>query len=430
MKKLGSSKLQLALAAWMACQGLTAQAQDGGVYSELSFSQRIEAANNPALDPGANDARYEATTALDYTITSRTRGKAISFSLGGDFRLSGDEAANTGDGLDFDRPRVELDYTSTSPRLDFKLNIKAVQNDIAFLNPIDLVDFNGGTTALPDDFDDLDGAGTRTSLRYRLRADFDKDRPFSWGIGLMGNAISYSDVTAPNLVDSARVTAVLDTGMSLSPTTRLDTRLGYTLTDEEDGTPASATTFFNARLQSRLNDRVALSAGLALALPDIAADRTTLTGGFTYRPTPTARLGFEAGLAILDGLTDRVVWRVSYEQDLSRTVSFNALYARDVSNNNDNQTVLSSIAQLGVDVALSPISGFSFDGAFVDSDRINVANDSEEMSTSAVYRRQVTKDWTASVGLRVTQRTTSAQGRARSEAIFVTLDRTWTAKHR
>ena len=66
----------------------------------------------------------------------------------------------------------------------------------------------------------------------------------------------------------------------------------------------------------------------------------------------------------------------------------------------------------------------------MDSDRINVANDSEEMSTSAVYRRQVTKDWTASVGLRVTQRTTSAQGRARSEAIFVTLDRTWTAKHR
>ncbi|MEM6587040.1 MAG: hypothetical protein AAF641_01230 [Pseudomonadota bacterium] len=422
--------LQVALAAWMACQGVATQAQDGGMYSELSFSQRIEAANNPALNPSSNDARFEATTALDYTITSRTRGKSISFSLGGDIRLSGDDAPNADDGLDFDRPRVELDYTSTSPRLDFSLNIKAVQNDISFLNPIDLVDFNGGTTALPDDFDDLDGSGTRTSLRYRLRADFDEDRPFSWGIGLMGNAISYSDVTAPNLVGSTRATAVLDTGVSLSPSTRLDTRLGYTVTDEEDGTPASGTTIFNARLQSRLNDRLALQGEVALAFPDIAADRTTLTGGFTYQPTPTTRLGFEAGMTFLDGLTDRVVGRMSYEQDLSRTTRFNALYARDVSNNNDNQTVLSSIAQLGLDIALSPISAVSFDAAFVDSDRINVANDSEEISTSAVYRRQVTKDWAASVGLRVTQRTTSAQGRARSEAIFVTFDRKWMAKHR
>lgn len=430
MKKLGPSQHLIALAAMIVFLGGTALAQDGGVFSELRYSKRFEAANNPALNPGTNDARYDATTALDYTITSRTRGKAISFSIGGDVRLSDDAALNTDDGLDFDRPRAELDYRSTSPRLDFSVNIRAIQNDIEFLNPIDLVEFAPGGVGLPDDFDDLDGSGTRTSLRYRLRADFDEDRPFSWGIGVSGNALTYSNVTAPNLVDSTRVTVVLDTGMSLTPATRLDTRLGHTVTDEEDGTPSSATTFVNARLQSQLNDRVAVRGELALAFPNIAAERTTVTGGFTYQPTRLSRLSVDAGMAFIDGQTDRFVGRVSYERDLSRTTSLTAIYAREVSNNNDNQTVLSSIARLGVDIALSPTSAFSFNAAFVENDRINALNDSEELSTSAVYRRKMNKDWAASIGLRVTSRTTSAQGRARSEAIFLTLDRAWVAKHR
>ncbi len=430
MKTRGPSQHLIALAAMFACQGGAAPAQEGGVFSELTFSKRFEAANNPALTPGVNDARFEATTALDYTVTSRTRGKAISFSVGGDIRLSQDAALNADDGFDFDRPRAEFDYASTSPRLDFSINIRAIRNDISFLNPIDLVDFGPGGAGLPDDFDDLGGSGTRTSLRYRLRADFDKDRPFNWGIGVSGNALTYSNVTVPNLVDSTRITFVFDTGMSLTPTTLLETRLGHSVTDEEDGTPSSVTTFFNARLQSQRSVRVAVRGEMAFAFPDVAADRTTVTGGLTYQPMPTSRLSMDAGMAFLNGLTDRFVGRVSYEQDLSRTTRFNALFAREVNNNNDNQTVLSSIARLGLDIALSPTSGFAFDAVYVENDRINALNDSEELSTSAVYRRKMNKDWAASIGLRITSRTTSAQGNARSEAIFLTLERTWVARHR
>ncbi|MEO0771802.1 MAG: hypothetical protein AAFZ04_01340 [Pseudomonadota bacterium] len=430
MTQLWPFRILIALAVALGAFAQGVQAQEGGVFSDLTLRHRVQAATNPALDPGRDDARFEATTELDYTLTSRTRGKGISLSFGGDLRVADDAAPNADDGFDFDRPRVELSYDSTSPRLDVSLNIRAVQNDIAFLNPIDLVDFSGGATGLPDDFDDLAGRGTRTSLRYRLRADFDKDRPFSLGIGVFGNVLTYSDVTAANLVDSTRVTAVLDAGFALNRTTRLDMRLGYSVTDEEDGTPRSDTITVTTQLQSRLKDRVEVRGGLSLAFPEVAADRTTVTGGITYRPTPTARLSLDAGMAFLDGLSDRFVGRLSYDQDLSRTLRISAELGREISNNADNQTVLSTIAQLGLDVTLSPLSGMSFDMAFVDSNRINLANDTQEFSATALYSRQVTKDWAASIGVRATSRDQSIQGRARSEAVFVTLERSWKAKHR
>lgn len=406
---------------------LQSRGQDGGRISEFTLNQSFETARNPVLDAGGDDTRFTANTDLGYSLTSETRSSTIALSLGLRLRASSGDVAASEEGFDIDRPSVELSYSTRAPRVDLRGSIGISQQDLAFATAVDLIETVDGTLVLPEDIGDLDGRGTRTRSFFRFNAAVDQEQPFGWAMTLSGTQLTFSDTTSADLDDTFSLFAALDAHFELTPTVRIDTRLGYSFSDSDsDGT--SSTTSFGVGITALRSDTLAVRGGLTFSSPDDAGDRLTLTTGLSFEPSSTTALSFDIGATSVDGGDTSFVVEGNYTRQLTRSLEVNAVVNRSVIDTSDTDNVLRTVATFGLDYALTPLSSVSFNALFADDDAPGTGDDGREFTASVQYNLQLNRDWQMSAGLRHTSRDTDTDGSASSEALFFGIGRSWSGR--
>ncbi|MEM1099942.1 MAG: hypothetical protein AAGH73_00230 [Pseudomonadota bacterium] len=404
--------------------GLASLAEEGGLRSTLTLSQGVEVAQNPSLSTGEEDSLREARVGLGYTLETRTRTEALRFSARGDVRAATDEA-----GVDVARPELTLSYGIATPRLALALDVAARQSDLRVRDATALARDTDGALTVPSDLDDLGGAGTRTDLRFSARATLDEERPGSVTVGLAGQSLSYAGTTAPGLVDRTRIALDLGARFALSRVTRVEAGLGFGIV-EEDGAAAREIATLRAGVQSARSARLVARAGVELAFPEAGRDRATLLAGVTHRLSPRSELSFDAGVTLIDGADAEPVYRARLMHALSRRLEADARLRREVTSPDGQETTVSTGALLGLDLTLTPLSQLSLDATFLRQGDIETDARTTRLALSSTYRRALTEDWSAAMGLRLSARETGTGARASSEALFLRFERRWQTRGR
>jgi hypothetical protein len=393
----------------------------GGRSLTFGLRQGFEAESNPAKTPGGSDSRVVSNTDLSFGIASRTRSSELELFL--DTRLRADKD----DGFTVDRPTARLGYSHVAPGARIDASVSASSQDISYLRAIDLVEQVDGVLVLPEDLDDLQGQGTRTSVQYRVAGRFGEDRPFGWGIALSGSELTYKDVTSAGLVDSRAQNISLSGRFDVSPVLRFDARLGHAMRDS-DVTSWSSTSSLDLGLTHSRPADGSLRLRLGFAFPENGADRLTLTGGFTHAPDRQSQISMDLGATFIDGQDTQVVGRLEYRAKLLPTMDISADISRQVSENSNNDSVLSTAARVGLDLALSRLGGLSFDAAYAEQDLLRTSGDVSEMTLSVQYDHRLDENWTVSMGAAHTLRDTDTTSLATSDRVFLTVGRSWTGR--
>ena len=400
----------------------------GGLSTVFTLGSGIETTVNPTLTPGGNETRTLVNTDLGVTLSSVTRQSEIELSASGRLRYSFDDVGTVDKGLSFGRQTLGLSYAHRAPRARLSATFRYLRDDLSFLDPVDLVNIDDGSIDLSDDFTDLRGTGTRESFTYRLRADFDQDGPFGWGASISGTELNYTDTTSPSLTDRSTFNAALNAHLNLTPTLRLNSRLGYS-ERSTDTTPTASTTTFGLNLTAVRSDAFSVRAGMTFDAPDTSDDRLAVTAGFTTAPSPQSELSLDLGAVFSDAFDTQLTGRLNYDVQLTRTSRFNAQFSTDVTDSTDNNVVINTAALVGLDVELTPVSSFSFDAVYAEKEQVATGSDTTEFSASAQINRRLNRDWQVSFGVSQTRRSETGVGSATSEAVFVNLGRSWVGRY-
>lgn len=194
---------------------------DGGRRFSLSLSERIEHSNRPSTE-----GTYSLTSATA-EISSRTRTQDFRLSFSGDLRAG---SGNTG--IDDKRATMRYVYNTASARLAASLNYR--EDDIAFLRPSELIEGPDGTIIVPDDTDQISGAGTRNSLNFGANLLIGKNKPFGFRLGISHRDLSYDNTGGSSLNDQQRTTGYLNTRFDILPNSSINAGLRHIHTELEN----------------------------------------------------------------------------------------------------------------------------------------------------------------------------------------------------
>lgn len=401
--------------------------QRGGFTSTFSIQNGAEVTRNPTLTPGNDDVRTVLNTDLSYAVRTQTRGTQLELAAGARLRYAFGDVAASDEGFDIGRETVSLTYANQAPRARFDAFVQYFREDLSFLDATDLIELDDGNISVTEDFTDITGTGTRESITYRLSAQFDEDGPFGWGVTISGRDLNYSDVSSAGLVDSTTFNTAVNAHFDITPTLRIDSRVRY-LKRETDAIDTTSTTSLSLGATAVRSDDFSVRGLLTFAAPDNNDNRLSVTGGFTARPSDRSRISVDVGASFSDDFDTRLIGRLSYDLQPTTKSRFNIQLNTDVTDSIDDEVVVNTVALLGADFELTPVSSLSFDAVFANEDALVLGEDQTEFSASVQLNRQLTKDWQMSVGVSHTSRRETGISSANSEAIFVNFGRSWNGK--
>ena len=413
------SRSLLLLGAAMTALGLPAAAQEaGGKRMRLDLSQGLRVTTNPDLDPGGDETETLATTDLGFTISTETRRASLAMTLGA--QLVG-ELGDDSDGLEFDRPSARLDYGYRGPGAELGAFASIDRQNIDYLRALDLIELQDGSFEVPEDLDDLEGSGYRVSSRVGVNGDFGRDDLFGWGFDLRGSDLSYEDVTTDQLEDRRRYNARFYSHMDLTRTLRLTGRLRYMLSDKE-GASATDTTEYGLGLTA-LRPTGQYRAAVSFATPDRAEDRVTVTAGVTQELGRTGEISLDLGASSIRDDETELVATLAFEMQPTRTSRVTAYLDREVGQDSDGETILSTTARAGWQMTYDPLTQFGLFATYADTEYLGEGDDTSQLGLNASMDRQLTRDWQLSVGAGRTLRDDSDF--AASNSVFLTMSRDW-----
>lgn len=412
------------LAGLLVALPMAVQTQERGpVGPRLTFGiqQRLDSNDNLDLDPVSRGHSTHADTRLSLGFYSETPGQSFSFLTSGVLRASSGPGFGA-EGSGFITPSARVSYGRIGPGSSFDLSAHVTETEIDFVRSLADLDDGSGVIVLPGDLADLRGTGTRRSIGASAALRWGQDGPLGFGIDAGVSDISYHDASSTSLHDHRRVWVGASTRMVLAPAVRAEFGLRqshYTssnpLTDNRDTFGATASlvrdlpdgSVSGQATFDRTEDgnRLGLSVGRSLELP-----RATLSASIGATRLATGRTG-------LTGAAN-----FTYEA-LPRSRITGSLERMAIADSDDNEQLLTALS-LGLTQDLTERSSLSLDLFYTRRDQ-GVARDVDTGSIGAAYRLNVTEDWDLNLGYRHRMRKESGVRDAHSNAVFLTLGRSF-----
>lgn len=399
----------------------SAQETRRGVTLRFGVEQRLETDSNLGLDNPSEGRTTQATTRLSFQVVSDTGISQLTFGVAGAFRIA-DGPDTSGTDVGFTDPDLTFGYSRTSANADLRINAAVRERDIAFLRSLDEFIDEDGNIDLPDDFNDLDGEGTRRNASLDVIYRWGLDAPFGGSLSAGVNDLSYQDVTSPDLNDSRRYYVGAGLRFALSEVAELTTDLRYSIFDEDGVADSRKTLRFDTGLSiARPNGQVF---GRLTAEDTEDGTRLGLTFGRDLE-LPAGALSASVGVT-RDAEGDlQLTGNISGRQDLANGVLTGSLQRSVRSDSDDAEEILTNL-QIGYRQDLSPLSALSLDFSYADSQNTLINSSTTNASIGATYNRALTDDWNLDLGYRHRIRDDDTDGRADSDSVFLVLRREFT----
>lgn len=410
--------------------GAPVAAQDddgqGGQTLRLGVSQRLEAVENFALDSSSDGVTSSAITDLDLAFRTQTRGQLLSIRASGDLRRVDDPDPDDTESFGFYDPDYAIRYRRTGPGASLSADARLSTREISFLRRLDDFIDETGQLVIPDDlddFDDLNGSGTRRVLRYGTELRLRQDTPFAIAARARVTDTSYEDTTATDLFDERRATLGIETRATLTPVHVLTTSLSYTRIEDDDPS------------EDPERDAIGFDATLALARPagsytatlglDDTNDglRVSASLGLS-RERRSGTVGGALGLSRGEDGDLGVIGSVDFARALPEgRISLRA--RRSFISDGDDEAV--TVLSADYSRRLTPLMNFGLDADLVASTDADSDETETDLSLGASLSRRLDRDWTLTGGVTSTFR--HDEGRddewAQSHGVYVTVGRSF-----
>jgi hypothetical protein len=384
----------------------------------FSLSQGLEVVENRDLDPGEGDLESRLITGLGFALVSRT--PISDLVLSGRSNLGVPLGSTEGDsGSVLDGAQLGLSYDRAVPTGSLAVDASIRRDEVGFLRDLrDFVD-EDGSIDLPDDFDDLQGQGTRLASGLDATLTLRDDARFGVVLSAGIDDVRYNDVTSDDLRDVRRADLGLGLRFDLSEVATLNSTFRASLEDEAG---SDRQVWLGADLAGSIERPDGAYTG-RLSLDETEEGvRTALSFGRSFeRP-----LGTYAGSL---GLTQAA----SGELSLNGTLSVSRELPRGqmslsltqaTGSNDDGEEVETGLLARWT-TALTPQSNLTLEALFQGTRNLDTDDDVRRSEIGITFDRAVTQDWSLVFDYRYRLRDESGEDAARGQSASLSLSRSW-----
>jgi hypothetical protein len=454
MKNLTSRSTMAGLAtALIALSASTSAQETGGLQLTLGVKSTLRADDNLNLDTNSAGTSSFMTHRLSFGLLSETRTQKLQASLSGVLRYGNIAGGSTATG--FDDPSGRLSYAREAGNGRFGLDAGYQTGKLQFQR----------LSEDPDELDLITDTGRLDRSDIGVSFETGLSDPFSLALSGRYDRRDYSNTTDPDLYNSDTKRVSATAGLRLSPTLngrveasrsdysaqnasatdRQSTSLGLGLSGYVNSSLSFDVSLGNDRIDTRetiLGVRVKTvdtgnSGALSLiqTLPDgtasvsLRSDFSTLGNRYTLSvgrdlELPDGALSASIGMTKSDTGTTFAVGSLQYRRD-QPSGQMTVRLDRSLQTSAEDEEQGTTRVGLGYLYQINPVSSFnlSLDYAQIKGYGTGAATDRGRGNFQAVYNRNLTPDWVLSGGYEMRYSIKEGTGSARSNAVFISLDR-------
>lgn len=406
--------------------GVALAQQSGGQELRFGLSQRFEASDNQPLAVTSPGSSMTSTTGLSFGYRAETAASVFQFRGSALLRATTGPGSPGKDRTALEDPSLQLSYTRRAATGEFGLSARATSSNIAFLRPFeDFLDPETGAFVPPDDLDDLTGTGRRLDYGANVRLRLGDQAPFGTTFRAGISGINYRNVTNPGLVDNRRVSAGVGLRFSLSPVTDATVDLDRSrYSNDNPLQPDRDTTILAVNLSHDRPDG-RWTAGVSAEKRDGRKTRYGVSIGRRY-DLVRGGLSLGAGLTWGDTAKAQLNGNLSWTHELpDGQISLG--FRHGLSTGTDDSVRQTTAATFGWQHRITQTSSISVDMGLNNSRNPGTGLSVRNATMGLGYSHQLTDDWALSAGYRHRQRDSAGQ-KARSNTVFVTLQRDFTTR--
>ncbi len=443
---------------------ISATAQEtGGLQMYVDVNEQLAYDTNNSLEPGGEENTSSSTTTLTFGLTSETRTDKLSASLGGVLRVvSG--PGRSGTEAEIDDPTLRFSFARDTGNASFDIGANYQRTPVDFTRPLsDFFDPDTGLIVLPDDLDDLEGRGNRTSIGANVEVELFKNAPAGLTLRASKNILRYSDTTDSGLFrtertnfgadvrltfsdvlegtgsvsrstyeaedddQTDRVTDKYSFGLEYSASSRLtlEGRVGYSRTETDEGIGPARMTSVEDGATFRFAAEYDLANGSMGATltsdVDQNARRNTLEFNRSF-DLPDGDLSASIGVTRGSADNTEVIGSLNWSKELPTGV-LSAQVSRSVTTSNDDDERLSTALTLNYAHTINELSSISLTTTLVESDLLTGGDSASRFNASATYSYELTQDWDLNAGYTYRRNKDEGQEVADSHSIFLGVGR-------
>ena len=393
----------------------------GGVMAQFGLTQSLRADDNRGLATDSRGATYSALTELTFGFASETRTQSLTLDAAVGLRAVDGPGTDGVEAEATDRS-VVLAYGRDGASASLDVSGRLVQSDVAFSNTLE--DFVLAGQPLPEDFDDLNGTGTRRLLAFDAALSLRDDAPFGLTFRAGLTDLAYDDVTSPDLIDSTRTTLGVDARFDITPVLGATLALTDTRFDEAGADTRRILSLDGAATLARPDGSYALGFGIT----DTEGGRQVGLSVGRDVVLPTATLGLTLGATrAADGgtfVTAGLDYGIERAAGTLR-IGFDRSVRADTDDGSEVQTAL----RVASDYALGPDSGLGFDLSLARAEATGDGTGTTRADAGITYDYALTRDWSLQADYTITLRDDDADGRATSNSIGLSLSRSFDVRY-
>ncbi|WP_324752407.1 hypothetical protein [Roseovarius sp. Pro17] len=439
--------------------GQFALAQDeGGLLLTYGIEQRLEAGRNLELSTPEEGAGTISSTILSFGLSSETHIQRIDFNATTALRLS--DLAGRGSEADVGDTRLQFAYEREAANAVLGVDAEYSSLDIGFLDALSDFRDDDGVIDLPSDFDDLTGRGTRRAYELGTSLELGRQDMVGFILSAEVSGIDYSDTTDPDLSpnqtwelggevilrfsptttgrvelstedysedggdETERTTNELAFGLAhdISPRTRIDTYLGYSEIDEFDLIDGDTST---SGIIGGIGLEYDMPNGVWTADLDVSRDTSGRLQTFSIGRSldiPDGVLAGTIGISRDPQDDTHLIGSLNWIQELGAN-DISARISRSITTSSDDESRVTTIADVNYIWGLTPLSSISFGAAYAVTGETPTAGRIERTDISAIYNRSLTRDWSLNAGAIYRIRDEQGVGRSESPLFLVSVGR-------
>lgn len=387
--------------------------ETGSTGNLLTFSvgERLQYNDNRDLSVTSLGATTEAITALTFGLSKNTGSSLLQVDANLELLFAAAPSGSTvANGLN--NPFLGIAYQTASASSAFNFDASLRQTTLSQIRAV-------------TDFDT--GSGVRGNYSVGASMDWGRDARLGYGLSAAYEDISYIDTTDPGLIDARRFDLGLNARLALSPTTQLT--LGLDRSDfREDGARSSDVQIGGtAGLVIRRANGDVVSANIFIDNTE-TGQREGLSAQYKLA-LPNGSLMFTPGLT--RATTGKVYWTSDFQwqQDLPNG-SFSATWGQEVTSQNetDDEVVLSDVS-LSYAHAVNRLNSVQISLDWAQQVFTSSGDTSSNAGIGAVWSRSLTEDWDLDLGYRHRVSDESTSDRAKSNMIYLQLNRNFATRY-
>ncbi len=428
-----------------------------GMKFTVGVEQEFEIGENLGLEDPEEGNTTLSTTRLTFGLDTATHNQSLQVN-GGIALRAGEIPRNSDIDTGIVEPRIGFKYMRESANAILTANGNYRESDISFRPAV--TDFTNleGVIELPEDFEDLEGSGTRINYNVGSSLEIGRNSPlgfvfdanirgiaydqqspnlndiFRYSAGVRAN-LRFSEVTtgftayefkhfeSSNTQNTERDTNSIEVGVvqDISPRANVEAAIGYTEIDQEEFGISTTTSGATGRVSYNLAMPDGSISASYVTSRDQDGVRHNVTVGRFFQ-LPAAQLSVNVGATKEDGSDVSLIGSLNYSQDLP-TGNFRVGVNRNVSVDNNDDERIATTAELAYNYDINNISSLGFDMSYGVVDGSGNSDDTQRTDVSASYNYDLTKDWKLSTGVAYKVRDERNSDRSDSTSFFVKLKR-------